>query len=176
MKLLDVSTPKFPNTFSMVDDEDFELLSQWKWYALGSRHSVYAARMIRKDCGGWGKVHLHRFIMGTPRGLYTDHRDHNGLNNQRSNLRNCTASQNQMNQKCMKGKTSRFKGVSFSKREGKYTSYIKIDGKQISLGDYVVEIDAAIAYNVAAKEAFGEFAYLNEIDAALKPVARGDVP
>ena len=100
---------------------------------------------------------MHREIMNTSKGLQVDHIDHNGLNNQRSNLRNCTASQNRMNKIC----TSRsgYKGVSLN--EGLIQSRIKINGNTRHLGYFKTKELAAKAYDIAAKKYQGEFANLN---------------
>jgi hypothetical protein len=139
---------------ALVDDADYEYLNQFKWRL---RHG-YVARTnyingIRHD------ITMSREIMQTPVGYDCDHKDHNKLNNQKSNLRNCTRSQNNMNQKLLEGRT--YKGVHYN---GKYIrARIKIDGETIHLGYFATEKEAAIAYNTGALKYFGEFAYLNNI-------------
>lgn len=148
---------------ALVDDEDFELVSKYRWFALGykNRDLVYAAVKQGKTT-----LLMHRLIMNPLKCFFVDHRDHNGLNNTRSNLRLCTASQNLGNQRVCTSRGgndthSRFKGVSFYKQSQRFLAYIRIDKKQRYLGSFSNEIDAAMAYDQKAVEVFGEFAYLN---------------
>jgi hypothetical protein len=161
--------------FALVDDEDYDYLMQWKWYAVKCTHTWYAFRSI--DCNGSRRrFPMHRDILNTPKGMETDHIDHNGLNNQRSNIRICTKNENQRN-KQSRGK-SRFVGVCWSvcvakryskteKRikiytyEGKWVAHILANGKPIHLGYYEKEEDAAKAYDRAALKYHGAFANLN---------------
>lgn len=138
---------------ALVDDEDFEYLNQWKWYVYIDRSYKYA---IRRDRNTGKRIKMHRIILNAPDNMLVDHIDHNGLNNQKTNIRLCTNSQNQWN---MKGRRNGFKGVSIDKY--RFRSSIKYQGKTIHLGNFKTEIEAAIAYDKKAKELFGEFAYLN---------------
>ena len=92
-----------------------------------------------------------------------DHWNGDGLDNRRRNLRAATPSQNQHNRRKRLGCSSRFKGVHWHKRHGKWAAKIRIDGRQLHLGYFPVERDAAAAYNLAANQEFGEFALTNEI-------------
>ena len=103
---------------------------------------------------------MHRFILNAPKGQYVDHRDRNGLNNQKRNLRFCTQSQNMMNLKSSTG-TSKYKGVSWNIKYKRWQSHIRLNYKLKNLGSYNSEIEAALAYDHAARELFGEFARLN---------------
>jgi len=144
---------------ALVDDEDFEYLSQWKWYAGGREGNIYARRSISKH----KKILMHRLIMNTPDDMEVDHRDRNKLNNQRSNLRNCNHLQNMVNRE-PEG-ASQYKGVSFAYRRGKklIVSQIRIEGKSTHIGYFKTEEEAARRYNEKALELHGEFAYLNEL-------------
>ncbi len=149
---------------ALVDDEDFEWLSRWKWRCCncsgGEVKKIYAITN-NNSATKRSTVRMHRLIFGTT-DLFVDHIDGNGLNNQRSNLRPCTNGQNMMNQ----SKAHRFylfKGVGFHKRNKRWHAAIKKDKKSIHLGYFDFSVDAAIAYNEAAKRLFGEFASLNII-------------
>jgi len=90
-----------------------------------------------------------------------DHIDRNPANNCIENLREATHSQNQCNMLKHKNSSSRYKGVSWSKRDKRWVAYIMINGKNKNLGSFIDEIDAAVAYNCAAQKIFGEFANIN---------------
>jgi len=140
-----------------VDDEDYEYLNQWKWGFEGR----YVYRREYKE-GKYKKIYLHRFLMNTPKGLDTDHINGDKMDNRRSNLRIATRSQNNMNQKPQTRVTSsKYKGVWIDKRNGKWVAAIKIDRKAKHLGTFATEQDAAIAYNLAAQELFGDYARTN---------------
>lgn len=151
---------------ALVDDEDYEWLNQFTWFTTRSRDAFYASRRERGVKNK--KVKMHRMIMKTPVHLQVDHIDHNGLNNQKSNLRNCTNSQNHMNEKPKRN--AKYKGVQHCVKKYKNSVYksiqskIYVNGKSITLGTFKTERDAAIAYNNAAAEYFGDFANLNIIE------------
>ncbi len=168
MKRLDISTPKYPNTFTLVDDESFEELSKHKWCVQKGGNTFYAVRNMPRDKNGKRKrVQMHRQIMNCPDNLQIDHVNHCGIDNRKSNLRICTHSENLRNQFPQKNGTSKYKGVSLIKDpyKGKFYKYwrarIYYNYKQIHLGCFATEIEAAKAYNKKAKELFGEFALLN---------------
>jgi hypothetical protein len=142
----------------IVDDEDFEWLNQWKWYAQKGGHTWYA---VRCDRGGSALVSvlMHREILKAPKGFDVDHRDGNGLNNTRSNIRVCTHSQNMMNRGRQANKTTKFKGV--YKHGNGWRAQLKKNGKNMHYGTYSTPDAAARAYDAAAKDEFGEFASPN---------------
>jgi hypothetical protein len=144
---------------AIVDDEDYERVNQFGWHC-DNRNRVFYAR--RNFSSARKQIFMHRFIMGTPREMAIDHINHNGLDNRKTNLRVCTHSQNSMNQrKCRGNKTSAFKGVYFNRNYKKWYARIKMNHKQIHIGAFEIETDAAIAYDDKAKELFGKFAVLN---------------
>ena len=147
--------------FALVDNEDYEELNKWKWHAYKNRYGGFAA--IRNK-GKWPHqqgVSMHRAVMGYPKGLQVDHRNHNTLDNRKSNLRICTNSQNSMNRVLYENTSSQYKGVYRNKNAKKWRTCIEHNGKKIHLGLFTNEVEAAKTYNKAAKELFGEFAYLN---------------
>lgn len=144
--------------FALVDDEDFEFLNQWKWYAIKARTTFYAVRNVGRS-PFQKRVWMHRAIMNTPAEMDTDHRDNNGLNNQRENLRVCTNTQNQANKNKQTNNTSGYKGVFWNNE--KWQARISIEGKKIHLGHFTNVEDAARAYDNAAKNIYGEYARTN---------------
>ncbi len=142
-----------------VDDSDYDLLSQTRWYThIPQGRNKYA---VTKPYSGI--VWMHRFILGAQPGEFVDHINGDSLDNQRHNLRICTHQQNMSNQKKRLNSSSRYKGVSKIKPTGKWASHIKVNYKKIHLGNFVLESDAALEYNKAALKYFGEFARLNEV-------------
>jgi hypothetical protein len=166
MKLIDISTPAYPNIFVMVDDEDFEWLNQWKWCPIKKGRNIYANRGSQEE-GERRKVRMHRLILGAEPGQIVDHADGNGLNNQRWNLRFCTNSQNNSNiDKPKHGKTSQYKGVYWARKDKRFFAAIKVNHNRIRLGYFRDERDAALAYNAAAVQHFGEFARINHFNSS----------
>ncbi len=145
---------------ALVDDEDVLLVSQFKWHAQKGRHTFYAVTDVRKEDGKWKAVKMHRLFL--PDSKQVDHRDGNGLNNQRFNMRPATRSQNAANsRKPASGVTSQYRGVSFHKSSKKFAAQIETKNKNKHLGLFISEVDAARAYDDAALQHFGEFARLN---------------
>jgi hypothetical protein len=140
----------------LVDDVDYEWLAAHNCNVMCSRGIFYALCYID------GKAHLmHRLLVQTDQLI--DHKDGNGLNNQRANLRACTNAQNQHNRKPQNNNTTGYKGVKLEKRTGKYEAYIITNGRAKSLGTFLTKHDAALAYNRAAIALRGEFARLNDV-------------
>lgn len=150
--------------FAMLDNEDFDRVNQFRWYADKDKSAQvlwYAARHVYIN-GRRTTQKLHQFILGD--GEKIDHRNGNGLDNRKENLRRASASQNGANRrKQVKPASSTFKGVTFVKARGNWRASIKINGSRIPLGSHSQEIDAATAYNEAARRLFGEFAKLNRL-------------
>ena len=107
MKQIDISTKKFPDSFTLVADADYESLVADKWRNTGG----YAGRAIGIEGGKQGGELMHRRILNAPDGVQVDHINHNTLDNRRSNLRLCSLAQNQMNRKRASNNTSGYKGV-----------------------------------------------------------------
>ena len=143
---------------ALVDDEDYEYLNQWKWHVNIESKTIYVRRTIYEN-KIYSSIAMHSQIMQPPSEMEIDHIDHNGLNNQKSNLRLCTRSQNAKN-RTPRG-ASKYLGVYYEKRKRKYQAQININGVVVYLGRYVNEIDAAMAYDNAAKQYHLEFANLN---------------
>jgi hypothetical protein len=145
---------------ALVDEIDLPLLEPFKWCASENRkpHSViwYALANTRKPDGGRTMLKMHRLIMAALPGQLVDHRNHNGLDNRRGNLRVTNTLQNTTNARSHRG----YKGVSRGK-SGRWRAAITVSGKYTHLGVFEDPWEAALAYNAAASEAWGEHAYLN---------------
>lgn len=147
---------------ALVDDGDFDSLNKFKWFALVSEHTVYATRMAPRPKRF--AIYMHREILGIKSGV-VDHRDRNGLNNQRANLRAATQQGNTANsKKPSDAMTSKYKGVWFDSARGKWAARIGFNNRGIHLGRFLTEAEAAKVYNDAAIKLFGEFARINEIE------------
>jgi hypothetical protein len=149
---------------ALVDDNDYESVSQFKWTAFTPRQMVYAVRYPTVN-GKRKYVYLHRFILGvTEPTIQVDHRNHNGLDCQRHNLRIAQHKDNIRNQrKTRKPRSSKYKGVCWSKWAAKWHAQLGKAGRSFHLGYYETELAAARAYDVAATLHFGEFAHLNGV-------------
>jgi HNH endonuclease len=155
--------PLTKGAHALVDDADFEQLSQHKWLLItpgGANGRRYAARYVGRKL-----VYMHRLLLAdqlSPECPHADHRDGDGLNNSRANLRVCNRSQNQRNRgpQPRTDRTSQFKGVSF--RKGNWLARINTTpGIQTHIGSFGTELEAALAYDAAAIVYHGQFARLN---------------
>jgi len=173
---------------ALVDDEDYDSLMKYKWVAHKHRNTWYAYSSIYENAKRIG-IKMHRIVMGATKGMPdVDHENGNGLDNQKSNLRFCTNSQNAQNRQRQKNGSSPYKGVSVYIVRGyhhkekynrnteramwltsvkRWKAQIMADGKVRHLGYFPFtpegEIQAAQTYNEAAKKYFGEFARLNNV-------------
>jgi hypothetical protein len=153
MKLIPLTQGKF----AQVDDEGYEYLNQWKWHVKKTINHYSARRWITQG----EAISMHRQIMRltSKEKMVIDHKDHNPLNNQKSNLRICTTKQNTVN-RTPHGK-SKYLGVWWHEKTKKWIAHIKLNGKPKHLGGFNNEEDAAKLYDIKAKELYGEFANLN---------------
>jgi len=145
------------NKYALVDNEDYPILSMFNWYANKNKthRTFYAVRV-----NGNKKIHMHRYILGTPKGMETDHIDGNGLNNQKKNLRICDHAENQRNKDKPKNNTSGFKGVSWCERNKKWLVRISLDRERIYLGHFKSKMKAYEAYCKGCIKYHGKFAKL----------------
>ena len=146
---------------SFVDDWNYEWLNSFKWYECQG----YAMRRIRV-AGVKTSISMHRFILGLEHGdsRQGDHINHNGLDNREANLRVCSRTENMRNRRANIVGSSRFKGVSYiwCKSSGKWRASIKFGENPTILGDFSSEEEAAVAYDNAALQYFGDFACTNK--------------
>lgn len=152
-----VKVPLSMGYFATVDSEDFERVSKVRWHAKVTACTVYARRAATSK---YPYRYLHHAVLEVI--SRTDHRDGNGLNNQRDNLRLATRAENHFNLNKRKTKcSSRFKGVTWNRARNKWQAYLTKNGRFILLGLFRDERDAATAYNFGADLHFGEFAKFN---------------
>ncbi len=144
---------------ALVDDEDYEWLNQRKWHLTKTGYAARGERAINKKII---YIYMHRLILNVQdKTILVDHRDMNGLNNCRNNLRTATHSQNSYNRKSESGASSKYLGVYWNKIYKKWEVRIKSNGVNKYLGRFNNEEDAAVAYDKSAKETRGNFANLN---------------
>lgn len=164
--IVDVSTPKFPRATCLLDLVDLpKIEGAGRWYAwrAAGNQAIYARRHGSDD----RIEYMHRALAGRA-GMQVDHRDGDGLDNRRKNIREATPRQNARNRGALKGSTSRFTGVWRIKTVAKerWGACIKFDKRTRYLGVFTTEVGAARAYDRAAREHFGEFARPNFKEAA----------
>lgn len=148
---------------ALVDDEDYEELSKYKWYANKQVNGkLYAFRKAAQDSVTHKirPIYMHRVIMNTPQGMRTDHINNDGLDNRKVNLRVCTQSENLCNRGMNKNNTSGFKGVYSrkDKRNSVWVAEVSIHGKKKYIGNYLTSQKAHEAYREACIKYHGEFA------------------
>lgn len=147
--------------YAIVDFDDFCRLNGCKWYARKAGRTYYAERLEYVGEVLY-RIRMHRVIMNAKKGDIIDHHNHNGLDNRKDNLRPATRTQNNWNScRGFDSATSKYKGVFYDKRRKKFRAVLSIDGKRKHLGYFDNELDAARAYDAAAKLHRGEFAALN---------------
>ena len=149
------------NKVALVDDDNFEELNKYNWCAIKGYNKYYAARISSRNSIETRKlIHMHRVILGITDKLKVDHINGDGLDNQKSNLREATSAQNSANYRPTTGKS--YKGVTF--HHNRWQVQIRINGEKTYIGVYKDEFEAALVYDKIAVETFGEFALLNKIN------------
>jgi len=155
-----IQIPLTRGMFALVDECDYALVNAFKWYAKEEHGLFYAIRTV---CGG--KCSMHRMIMlatrEIPVGMVIDHKNRNGLDNRRDNLRLATPAQNNFNRTYKRKSRSKLRGVVWHEKLSKWQAQIKCGRKNFYLGLFGSAAEAAIAYDAKAREMFGEFARLN---------------
>lgn len=158
---------KYPDLYAIVDEADADFVRQWTWHPIARRVGTSSQHIcaVRADYSDGRNdrrtVYMHRAILGvTSSDLHVDHINHDALDNRRVNLRVTTPQQNSWNQRATIG-SSAFKGVCWHKDTGKWYAQIRHMNKRQYLGVYESEIDAAKAYDEAARALYGEFAVVN---------------
>jgi len=146
------------NLYTLVDDEHFEELNKFKWYARKDRKTFYATRNSNPRKLRLPQIQLHRTLFkDIPNGMEIDHIDGNGLNNQLSNLRIVTKTQNLLNKSVYKSNKSGYRGVYYNKRDKKWCATGKINKIQKNLGSFK-DIESAIkARKIFEEQYYKEF-------------------
>lgn len=151
--------------FALIDDEDFEFINKFKWYAIKNRENYYAVRQEYEKSKYKRRLYMHNEILKVVKeGNIIDHKDLNSLNNQKSNLRECSIAQNNKNKGVYKNKKSKYMGVylGYKGKKGQvFIAQITNDNKHFYLGSFLNEIEAAKAYDKACIRHHGEFAKTN---------------
>lgn len=165
MKKIIVNSKAYGRHEILLDDEDYEYFSKFSC-GVKKSHNTYYANINLLINGKYKFITMHREILGVlESNLLIDHKDGNGLNNQKNNLRICTCAENNRNRKNQKNSTSIFKGVyPHNQVKGSFVATISVNGVRKYLGVYKKELDAALAYKLAALELHGEFAHIPHID------------
>jgi len=136
--------------FAIVDDDDYEWLNQWKWCAAKDGDTYYAVRHSPKS----GKlIRMHREVMQALPGMQIHHKNHNGLDNRKSNLELCDTAQNQWNQRRISEKQV---GVSWHKQIKRWVARIRHRGRRINVGTFQTKEEATKAYKKAEKKLRGQ--------------------
>ena len=158
-RLIRMAQPRY----AKVDPADYKRLRGYEWFCRNGKNSFYARRHVP---GGKGKkealIYMHQEVIKVPKGMVVDHINHDGMDNREANLRAATYSQNLCHRRKRSGaKYSKYKGVCWKKKNRKWVARIGLEKKEIHLGYFRSEIDAAKAYDRAAIKYHGDFACLN---------------
>lgn len=155
---------KISNQEVLVDDNMLEELSKWGWWVTKAGYVLWQ-QCLGKVAGKYRykNIFMHRLVASTPDGKITDHINGNKLDNRKENLRVCTHKGNNSNSKLFSTNSSGYRGVSRIRSTGKWRSTISVDNKSVNLGHFESPVEAALAYNEAAREYHGEFAKVNKV-------------
>jgi hypothetical protein len=157
--VLKIYSKKYGIRKVLIDEEDFDIIKMYKWHISKQIKTFYVQATISDKFKG-ETLKMHRLLMNAKKGQIIDHKNCNGLDNRRSNLRFCSFSENNFNHKRQKNNTSGYKGVCYRSKFEKWESVIHVNGKRLRLGYFKSPILAYEAYCEAAKKYHGKFARL----------------
>lgn len=171
--LVYVGSPK-AERFAKISPQDAELIIRHRWTVQSSVKAIYFAKSQKREQrythyahartqrdGKLVRVSMHRLIMNPPDGVFVDHINGDGLDNRRENLRLVTRQQNMANSRKRHVGQSKYKGVSQARNSPRWRACIVVNKKQIHIGTFDDELDAARAYDRKAVELYGEHAFTN---------------
>ena len=148
--------------YSKVDPADYKRLRKHKFIARKARNCFYAQMLEPNVITAKKMLHMHQIILEVPKGMVVDHINNDSMDNRSANLRPATKAQNSRNKKkSSRPCSSKYKGVCWHKKSLKWQAEVMFEKKRIHLGSFLNEVDAAKAYDEAAKKYHGEFACLN---------------
>lgn len=164
MLILVLKSKVFGNMECLYDDSDHELISRYKWRVKKGRNTFYAVTYIRDGVRKYRSSYgMHQLIMNPPENLCTDHKNRNGLDNRRNNLRISTVQENNRNATKQRNNTTGYRGVDYNKNHKLFRARVNINRKSVYCRYFKTKEQAALAYNEAAKIHFGEYANLNVV-------------
>lgn len=142
---------------AIIDAVDVHLIEGANWYAVKTKSGYYAGRNVD------GRIHfMHHAVHGRRAGMLTDHKNGNGLDNRRENLRDATNGQNMANRR-RSSNAAKAKGVSYVPKLGKFKAYLQVNKVRHTLGYFDTMEEARAAYDAGAILHFGEFAAPNSV-------------
>jgi len=149
--------------YAKVDPADYKRLRKYEWFTKKGGKSFYSRRHAASGEKGKRQLtYMHQDVIEVPAGMVIDHINHDGMDNRSANVRAATYSQNMYHRrKCSGAKHSKYKGIQWDKTHRKWRASITFEKKVMHLGYFQNEIDAARAYDRAARQYHGEFASLN---------------
>jgi hypothetical protein len=157
-----VSIPLTQGKTALIDADDYSIVAPYKWFAHVDRKGhAYAYANTTLPNGKRTTLIMHRLLLGARPGQIVDHRSGDGLDNRRCNIRLATPQENSRNRRPYRNSSSQYRGVTLRTRSGRWHAQIFVSGNRIHLGDYIHERDAAMAYDAAARQLFGDFAFEN---------------
>lgn len=160
MKEIKLGSKKYPGLVALVDDEDYEKVNQYIWHVHKKKNTYYGRTNTKKE-NKHQTLLMHKLIC--PQWKIVDHKNGNGWDNRKNNLRNGVGSLNNRNARKRENTSSKYKGVWWYKADSNWEAGIVINKKRLFLGRFSNEIEAAKVYNEAAIKYFGDYAKLNDI-------------
>ena len=143
---------------ALIDEADYDSIRHWKWSSCRKRHTFVVYRGVLQD-GRQRRIYLSRFITQTAPALFVDHKNGDGLDNRRENLRLCRIVENNRNRQRMQStNTSGFRGVWYQKQNGNWCASMSVNNRHVHIGSFPTPEEAAAAFREAATKQYGEFA------------------